>query len=46
MQIEPNIIEKPTIDDTNEKIEEPIPVVKPKKTRRTKKTETMKKLDE
>jgi len=44
--IEPNIIEKPTIDDTNEKSEEPIPIVKPKKTRRTKKTETMKKLDE
>ena len=44
--VESKIIETPTIADTHEKVEEPIPVVKPKRKRRTKKTESKKNLDE
>jgi hypothetical protein len=44
--VEPKIIETPTIADIPEKVENPIPVVKPKRARRTKKTENKKNLDE
>jgi hypothetical protein len=44
--VEPKIIETPTIADIPEKVENPIPVVKPKRASRTKKTENKKNLDE